>query len=242
MSSFMYGRYTAQQAQAAQNHATVAVGQIRDGEFLYEEGGRLRRGRGAVGRNAEGPAQPATLNYAGKIGDKLLALLPAEALAFYTSVSTNGFMGANWNETAYCLLVVAAASAAFVAGRVTTGTYAEIAKFIKDRKRNDGARWTYIVAEFVRFLVPALAMIAWLMIGETDMIGAFPLPGWLTPGWLQPDITPLPIPGVALALVTLALAWWADRIGFNGPPLEAEPEPAADDQANLDIVPEAPQG
>ena len=216
MSSIMYGRYTAMEAGAAAvGGSPKVVVQRADGTQLSEIPATAASGS---------VPKPKSLDFAGVAGDKVLALLPAEALALYTVVldpaKTNDFFNLTLGEWFALLLV--AAPAFFVIGRVSAGTYRLLLQHLAHGKPSGIAICALCIGEVLRFVVPAIALTSWLMAGEADMVQAASLPDWGWLSWTQTDKIEMKGWGLILFVVATLFAWIANRIGFNAAPMTTD--------------------
>lgn len=212
MSSVMYGRYVGVESLAADKGAVPKVMAVEPGadEPMRREDN-----------------EPESFNFAGLLGDKVLALLPAEALAFHTFVTDNADTELrsyfSFDLGQWCVVVILSASLFFMLGRVSGGSYSRLRKMLWSGEPSPLARTGYAAAELLRALVPALAITSWLFLGESEMIQAIDLPGWLD--WLSIDAIELRGWGLILLIIATICASVANRVGFK--PGEHVTEPAA---------------
>lgn len=207
MSSFMYGRYCAIEEKAADAGGTPAVGAraADDADQAIMEAGTDK---------------PVTFNYAGWAGEKVLALIPAEALAVYTLATDPDHLGdlpgLNLSLRQLFWFLPLVASALYIGGRVSLKTYARLFRIWTNANYKIGTRVNYAIGEILRVLAPFIAMISWLLMGETIVAQSGPVRSW---GWLdwardQSTVT-MSGWGMIFLVVALAITYIADKIGFK---------------------------
>lgn len=203
MSSFVYGRYTGTEAAAA----------VRGGKPMVV----VEKSDGTIDADPQDKPKQ-TLNFAGIVGDKVLALFPAEGLALYTMISdptenTGNVFNFRLGEWFWIMLVFA--SIVYVFGRFSAGKY----RFLSYVIRHGGYTWKrkfkYSVAELLRIIVPAVAVASWLLGGETDMDKAASLPDWGLLDWTETKKIAMQGWAIILFGAATTFAWIAGRIGFN---------------------------
>lgn len=205
MSSFMYGRY--------QGVADVAAARGGDPQVVTVD---ATTGN-AVRDPKDNKLKP--IDFAGIGGAKVLALVPAEALALHTFVTNpdnlKGF-GPTIEHHIFAILLVATGVLYFWA-RLTKGHFLSIYKAFKDPDTARIRKQMYIVGELARQFAPVLAIAAWLMASQTTIGKQADWPDWDLPGVNLSGVGVVAW-GTLWALVAFVLSILGDAIGFKVAP------------------------